>query len=700
MTTNEPSKNCNKADGEDGTAVEKKLPVNEPGAALNTDVRLVMESPEREPAEAIQGALHEKVSQKEEGLRMDEARKLDSTGQTSLRVQLTWTNVTVIPKDQMLQQGCCSGAKPSGEKIKEAKRILNNVCGTVRPYQFLAIIGASGAGKTTLLNYLSNKMFPADLHASGVTTINGIVREQLDYYKFTAFVQQDDTLFEALTVQEVLEFAAALKCSADPKIREVKVQEMLSELELTQVKDLRIGGGMLGPSLSRGEKKRLSIAVELITNPALVFMDEPTTSMDTFTAEKIISIVNKLTRKGRTIIATIHQPNTEIYRHMDLLMLLSFGSVFYFGKANTAVEYFTSIGEPCPRNKNPAEFFMTMMTEEKADATKEQRLVKFTEAYEKSEMSKRYLEEEKALTKFENCNMDKLKYAATWPSQFAILYARAWTGATRNKRFIFMRYFIQVYFALVAIALFFQMSTNSVEGFTSRMGALFFCSNAIIMNALQISILLFPEERAVFMREQASSLYDVTPYFLSKILAELPFCIIDPLVMSVITYWAVGFNTADASKFFVFYFVMLACNLVSGAYSLFLGSFITNREVLIILIPILNIPLSLLSGWYVRLDDNILWPFQWISIFKYGFNGLAQNEFYDNPDIAVRTVVRIFNATTNTTIMRNVTIDANTLLGTMEAKLEIWQCFVACAVLYLGFLGLALLALKLSSRHV
>lgn len=82
--------------------------------------------------------------------------------------------------------------------------------------------------------------------------------------------------------------------------------------------------------LSRGEKKRLSIAIELITNPALVFMDEPTTSMDTFTAEKIIQIINKLKMKGRTIICTIHQPNTAIFNNFDQLMLLSYGHVIYY----------------------------------------------------------------------------------------------------------------------------------------------------------------------------------------------------------------------------------------------------------------------------------------------------------------------------------------------------------------------------------
>ncbi len=124
---------------------------------------------------------------------MESLPEYDSVGQKRIRVQLSWENITVVPKDQIKK------GKPID--AKEPRKILNEVSGSVRPMESLAIIGASGAGKTTLLNYLSNKMFPNDLKATGVTKINGIPREQLDYFKFTAFVQQDDILMETLTVK-------------------------------------------------------------------------------------------------------------------------------------------------------------------------------------------------------------------------------------------------------------------------------------------------------------------------------------------------------------------------------------------------------------------------------------------------------------------------------------------------------------------
>ena len=190
---------------------------------------------------------------------------------------------------------------------------------------------SSGAGKTTMLNYLSGKMLAHELKPEGETLINGRPTESYkNYLEFTAFVQQEDVLMETLTVRECLEYAAMLKFSSNPEVREKRINEVMEELELNDVKEIRFGGlRQSGRILNRGEKKRLSIAVELMTNPSLMFLDEPTTSMDTFTAEKIIQIVLKLKQRGRTIVATIHQPNTEIYSKLDQLMIMALGRTIY-----------------------------------------------------------------------------------------------------------------------------------------------------------------------------------------------------------------------------------------------------------------------------------------------------------------------------------------------------------------------------------
>jgi len=153
-----------------------------------------------------------------------------------LLIQLTWKNVT-ITVDEMKKLGC--------KKIKDKQKIiLQNVCGTVYPGQFLAILGSTGAGKTTLLNFLSGKMFAPNLHKEGEVFINGKPRNSIDYSKFTAFVQQDDIFMECLTIEECLMFAAKCKVPGTVDLHKKRVDDLLEELSLTPVKDARIGGNV------------------------------------------------------------------------------------------------------------------------------------------------------------------------------------------------------------------------------------------------------------------------------------------------------------------------------------------------------------------------------------------------------------------------------------------------------------------------
>jgi len=114
--------------------------------------------------------------------------------------------------------------------------------------------------------------------------------------------------------------------------------------------------------VSGGERKRTSIGVELITDPNLIFLDEPTTGLDSFTATSVVDTLKELAQSGRTIISTIHQPNSDIFENFDQLMLMALGKIIYFNKASMAVNYFKGIGYECPALSNPADYFMMMMS--------------------------------------------------------------------------------------------------------------------------------------------------------------------------------------------------------------------------------------------------------------------------------------------------------------------------------------------------
>lgn len=139
---------------------------------------------------------------------------------------------------------------------------------------------------------------------------------------------------------------------------------MISTLKLTKCQNTRIGGPLV-KGVSGGERKRTSIGVELITDPNLIFLDEPTTGLDSFTATSVMETLGDLARKeNRTVVSTIHQPNSDIFDFFDRLVLLAKGKIIYFNKASLSVEYFEKIGYACPELSNPCDFFMTMMSKE------------------------------------------------------------------------------------------------------------------------------------------------------------------------------------------------------------------------------------------------------------------------------------------------------------------------------------------------
>ena len=142
-----------------------------------------------------------------------------------------------------------------------------------------------------------------------------------------------------MSVYECLEFAAKLKLPGTDPEKKQRVEKIIQELRLQKCRDTKIGGPLI-KGVSGGERKRTSIGVELITDPSLIFLDEPTTGLDSFTATSVMETLRDLASAGRTIIQTIHQPNSDIFEMMDQLMLLAKGRIIYFSQANKAVNYF------------------------------------------------------------------------------------------------------------------------------------------------------------------------------------------------------------------------------------------------------------------------------------------------------------------------------------------------------------------------
>ena len=208
------------------------------------------------------------------------------------------------------------------------------------PGKLIGIMGASGAGKTTLLNVLSG----IDLPTSGSLKINGVdlfSNETEKVKGVIGYISQDDLLIEELTVYENLYYNAKL-CFADMGEEELdkRVMATLSNLGLDQRKDLRVGSA-LDKTISGGQRKRLNIALELIREPAVMFVDEPTSGLSSRDSENVIDLLKELTLKGKLIFVVIHQPSSDIYKMFDKMMIMDVGGYpVYYGPPVEAVTYF------------------------------------------------------------------------------------------------------------------------------------------------------------------------------------------------------------------------------------------------------------------------------------------------------------------------------------------------------------------------
>lgn len=276
------------------------------------------------------------------------------------------------------------------EKPKK-KRILTNVNGVVEPGtlirasfvifflilifmvdfntigSLLAIMGPSGSGKTTLLNTLSGRL--SGLH-DGTVYLNAVPSNRRAMKRYATFVPQEDVLVGTQTVHEAVDFAARMKLPTTvPDAERARlVDEIIRELGLSKVSQSLIGytgsdaaNSGLPRGLSGGERKRLSVACQLVTNPSLLFLDEPTTGLDSFSALSVVSTLSNLAQQGRTIIFTVHQPSAEIFEMFDQVLFVSRGRITYLGPRDRAVDYFASIGHHCPVWENPADFVLNLI---------------------------------------------------------------------------------------------------------------------------------------------------------------------------------------------------------------------------------------------------------------------------------------------------------------------------------------------------
>ncbi|XP_057494531.1 ABC transporter G family member 1-like isoform X3 [Actinidia eriantha] len=471
-------------------------------------------------------------------------------------IMLTWEDLWVTVSD--------------GKGNRRA--IIQGLTGYARPGELLAIMGPSGCGKSTLLDSLAGRL-GANTEQAGDILING--RKQALAYGTSAYMTQEETLITTLTVKEVVYYSAQLQLpnSMSKSEKRERAEMTIREMGLMDSANTRIGGLWGVKSLSGGEKRRVSICIEILTRPKLLFLDEPTSGLDSAASYYVMSRIAQLDqRQGRTIIASIHQPSSEVFGLFQNLYLLSSGRVVYFGPARAANEFFASNGFPCPTLQNPSDHFLRTINKD------------FDEDIEQGSIGKKTTEEviDILVTSFKSS--DAYQEVRRQVSEMC----KQASGAM-----------------LTYIASFLTFMT--IGGFPS-----------------------FVEDMKVFERERLNGHYGSTAFVIGNTLSAMPYLLLISLIPGALSYYLTGLQRGF-EHFMYFASVLFTCMMLVESLMMIVASLVPNFLMGIIAGSGIQ-GLMILGGGFFRLPNDLPKPFwkyplHYISFHRYAYQGLYKNEF-------------------------------------------------------------------------
>jgi ABC-type multidrug transport system ATPase subunit len=325
-----------------------------------------------------------------------------------------------------------------GDSVKR-KQILKNISGAAMPGELMAIMGPSGAGKSSLLDILAGRVRAT----SGEILVNQQKRSS-DLRYTTTYVPQQDHLLPTLTVRETIHYAARLQLPQEVFTREQtleRVEEVIHDFGLERCSNTKIGN-VVFRGVSGGEKRRVSIASQLVSDPQIIFLDEPTTGLDSEASYQVVAKLSALAKSNnKTIVMTVHQPSGKVYQMFDRICLLSAGEVVFCGKKGQALEFFSSVGSPVPAHYNPPDFFLRAINTDFMDNIEEGRgrIQNWVEQFSKYDSQRQEkLRIERADIEVDE-NRKKLGHSNGFITQAMILTERAFLNARRNAFLYWLR---------------------------------------------------------------------------------------------------------------------------------------------------------------------------------------------------------------------------------------------------------------------
>ncbi|XP_026811601.1 ATP-binding cassette sub-family G member 4-like isoform X1 [Rhopalosiphum maidis] len=568
------------------------------------------------------------------------------------------------------------------DKFKiEKKTILKGVSGAFYQSQLCAIIGCSGSGKSSLLNALSGYKTNG---YSGTIFINDKPQELKSFQKQSCYIMQEDQLHVQLTVRESMEFASKLKClTLSLNASKLKMIDLILEnLNLLKSQDT------ITINLSGGERRKLSIALELVHNPSIMFFDEPTSGLDSLSANQVLDTLRELANSGRNIISTIHQASASQLKIFDILYVLTpSGQCIYHGSTSNLLDYLAAHGLRCPLYHNTADYIIEISLGEYGDHA--EKLVQYINNGKSTEWlkntSQKHLAKEDKLTAVINdeCQDGQfIKYIYNHLIQLIILSHRC-TVKTLREKFIITRLLVHIIVSAVYGWVYFGVGINA-SFIHDNLMLLFFSLLFIMYTASSSMIINFPLEIQILSKEHFNQWYSLLSYYLSFTIVDLPIQVLCTFLYCVVLYYFTG-QPLEWPRFGLYTLMMLMVGLLSQTIGMLMGTLFSDLRFSTILTSFLLMPWMMFGGIFIKISDTpeiFRWLFD-ISFMKHAMEGIVHCVYgMDRPRLYCPKIYCYSTSPSN--ILKDLDMPVN----------KYWFNFLAVTTIYLLLKVLTYLVLK------
>ncbi|KAJ8974285.1 hypothetical protein NQ317_013174 [Molorchus minor] len=511
-----------------------------------------------------------------------------------------WENISVSIKSR--QFTFC-------QLTETCKILLNNVSGFGKSSSLIAIFGPSGCGKTTLLGSISGRIKVKN----GILKLNNNIATERYIRSISGYIPQEDYLMESLTVYEQMQFMTALKLHKSKGERNTKIKTLLTELGLDASRHTILR------SLSGGEKRKLSLATELINDPYILFCDEPTTGLDSFSALAVIQKLEAVAMTGKLVLVTVHQPSSQLFDLFNNIILLANGQLIFEGSKQQAKLFFEKAKLYCPVSYNPADFYLKCLTTNYNDEeTGEKQINRLSELYREE-----YLEEKNnsksAFLRLQpkESFSDKKNFA-----QLGWLIWRAFIDSKRNFSRFRAGYILLMMTSIIITLSYANVRLTDSNSVQNIQGALYLIISELIYIHMYSVIHIFPEEVPVFVWEK--SVYSSFPYLLSKALSLVPVCLVNSISFLMVYFIVLQFMTSVELflGIFVILFITSICGMCLG---LCLSAIFSTVEYIELFIVPFDIVVMILSGYWIKIDSvpKFFTFVKYLSPFYFGFESVS-----------------------------------------------------------------------------